>query len=175
MRPLPSLAAVLAVALLVAPSPTAARTKMAVGARALDFTRPSLAGRTVRLSSLRGHVVLLDFWATWCEPCKKELPLLSKLAPRWRQKGIEVVAVDVDDDAEAAKEFLRARDIHLVVVHDSNKKIANAYEPEKMPTSFAIDAAGVVRAINAGFEDGDEVKLEKQLVRLLATDEGAAD
>jgi thiol-disulfide isomerase/thioredoxin len=136
------------------------------GERARDFEQLTFAGKKLKLSSLKGKVVLLDFWASWCEPCKKELPVLAKMAPRLRQQGVEIVAVNIDDRRENAESFLRSHGVELTVVYDQGQKIVKDWEPPKMPTSFVIDRAGTVRAVNAGFESGDESKLEKQLTSL---------
>ena len=87
---------------LVLASVSVARAEVKAGQPAADFTGPTLSGSSLKLSSLRGKVVLVDFWASWCEPCKKELPLLDKLAPKLRAKGIEIVAVNIDDDKNKA-------------------------------------------------------------------------
>jgi peroxiredoxin len=138
------------------------------GEKSPDFSAPTLAGSSLRLSSLKGKVVLLDFWASWCEPCKKELPILSKMAPRLKAKGIEIVAVNIDEDRQKAVDFLRTHGLQLTVVADPGKAIVGRWEPPKMPSSFAIDKAGVVRAVNSGFEPGDEAKIEAQLTALAA-------
>ena len=147
--------------------PLSARAEVKPGQAAPDFDSATLNQRSLKLSSLRGKVVLLDFWASWCEPCKKELPLLSKLAPRLKQKGIEIVAVNIDDDRKNAEDFVRAKGIGLTVVTDGTKQIVGRWEPPKMPSSFVIDKGGVVRAVNGGFEPGDESKLEAQLLALV--------
>jgi cytochrome c biogenesis protein CcmG/thiol:disulfide interchange protein DsbE len=146
----------------------AARAEVSPGQAAPDFEAATLGHETLKLSSLRGKVVLLDFWASWCEPCKKELPLLSRLAPRLRARGIEIVAVNIDDDPGRAQAFLQQKNIHLTVVADAAKKIVGRWEPPKMPSSYVIDRAGVVRVVNGGFDAGDEAKLESQLVALVA-------
>jgi cytochrome c biogenesis protein CcmG, thiol:disulfide interchange protein DsbE len=127
------------------------------GDRARDFEQ---------LSKLRGKVVLVDFWASWCEPCKRELPILAKLAPRLKEKGVEIVAVNIDEKKDNAVQFLREHGVNLNVVYDKDHKIVGAWEPPKMPTSFVVDRSGVIRAINAGFDAGDEAKLEKQLTSI---------
>jgi peroxiredoxin len=146
---------------------SSARAEVKAGQRAADFSGATLAGTPLSLSSLRGKVVLVDFWASWCEPCKKELPLLDKLAPRLRKKGIEIVAVNIDDNKSNAAEFIKSHNLHLTVVPDTGKKIVGAYEPPKMPSSFVVDKAGVVRAVHGGFEPGDEQKLEAELTSLV--------
>jgi thiol-disulfide isomerase/thioredoxin len=147
--------------------PLSALAEVKPGQAAPDFDSTTLSQKSLKLSSLRGKVVLLDFWASWCEPCKKELPLLSKLAPRLKQKGIEIVAVNIDDDRKNAEDFVRQKGIGLTVVTDGTKQIVGRWEPPKMPSSFVIDKGGVVRAVNGGFEPGDESKLEAQLVALV--------
>src|SRR5690349_2151318 len=87
---------------------TTAFADLKSGDRARDFQAQTLKGDSVKLSQLRGKVVLLDFWASWCEPCKKELPILAKMAPGLRAKGVEIVAVNIDDKKQNAEEFLRS-------------------------------------------------------------------
>jgi peroxiredoxin len=152
----------LAFALVIA-AVSSARAEVKAGQPAADFAAATLAGSPLKLSSLRGKVVLVDFWASWCEPCKKELPLLDKLAPRLRAKGIEIVAVNIDDDKSHAVDFVKSHGLHLTVVADASKKIVGAWEPPKMPSSFVVDKSGVVRAVHGGFEPGDETKLEAEL------------
>jgi cytochrome c biogenesis protein CcmG, thiol:disulfide interchange protein DsbE len=143
------------------------RAEVRTGQPAADFQAATLAGAPLTLSSLRGKVVLVDFWASWCEPCKKELPLLDKLAPRLHARGVEIVAVNIDDDPSKASAFLRSHNLHLTVVSDAGKRIVDRWEPPKMPSSFVVDRAGVVRAVHGGFVPGDEAKLEAELTALV--------
>jgi thiol-disulfide isomerase/thioredoxin len=152
------MAAVLAV-------PLAARAEMKAG-DAADFEGRSLAGQRFSLTSLRGKVVLVDFWASWCEPCKKELPLLARLAPKLHAQGVEIVAVNIDDDQKNAERFVQEHGLQLTVVADKDKHIVGKFQPAKMPSSFAVDKQGTVRAVFAGFEPGDDAKLERQLLDL---------
>ncbi len=137
------------------------------GEKSPDFTAKTLSGQDLKLSALHGKVVLLDFWASWCEPCKKELPILSKMAPRLKAKGIEIVAVNIDDDKAKAAAFVKEKGINLTVVPDAGKQIVGKWEPPKMPSSFVVDKAGTVRAVHGGFEPGDEAKLEAELTALV--------
>ena len=138
------------------------------GDKPSDFEHRTLAGPKLKLSSLRGKVVLIDFWASWCEPCKKEVPLLAHLAERLRPMGIEIVTINIDDDVANAKAFLHEHGVTLTVIPDVDKSIVSAFEPPTMPSSYVIDPEGVVREVNKGFEAGDEKKIEKQLVALKA-------
>ena len=124
---------------------------------------------SMSLSSLRGKVVLLDFWASWCAPCQEELPMLDDLAVRLKGKGIEVVGLSIDENLADAEQFLqRKSDWSLTLGHDPEQKTADRFKPPKMPTSYVIDRNGVVRQMNAGFERADLEKIEAQLLELAA-------
>ena len=154
-----------------------------VGAR-VDKTRggqvrvgkplPSIVVRTVRgkivdLGSMKGKVVLLDIWASWCGPCKEEMPLLDEMAARLKDKGIAFVAVSIDEEKAAVESFLSARPgWTLTVAHDPQGKVPDLLQPPKMPTSYLIDGRGVLRYVNAGFERGDAKKIEDRLLALAA-------
>jgi thiol-disulfide isomerase/thioredoxin len=124
-------------------------------------------GKSVRLGDFQGKVMLLDVWASWCAPCKQELPMLDDMAARLRKKGIEIVAVSIDDSRDDAEEFLRSRPRWSIkVAHDPDGKLAGKLQPPKMPSSYLVDRDGVIRQVNAGFEHGDAQKLESRLVKL---------
>jgi cytochrome c biogenesis protein CcmG/thiol:disulfide interchange protein DsbE len=120
--------------------------------------------KEIRLSDLRGKVVLLDIWASWCVPCKDEMPVLDDLARRYERKGVEVLAVSIDEDRGAAEQFLKRRKRWaLTVGHDPAGALPDRLQPPKMPTSYLIDRQGILREVNAGFERGDGEKIEAQL------------
>jgi thiol-disulfide isomerase/thioredoxin len=132
-----------------------------------ELTLRPLRGSPIRLASLKGKVVLLDLWASWCPPCREELPLLDDLAQRLRGEGVEIIAVSVDEDRAAADEFLRLRPRwHLTLVHDPS--VAEALNPPTMPSSYVIDTRGRLHEVNAGFESGDIHRIEARL-RALAS------
>ena len=135
-----------------------------VGNNAPDITVDRLSGGTLSLSSMRGKVVLLDVWASWCGPCKQELPMLDQIAARLKRRGVEVVAVSVDQERDNVEKFLRSR-AHwsLTVAHDPNGAVADAFQPDKMPTSYVIDRTGVIRHVNSGFEPSDARDIEARL------------
>jgi cytochrome c biogenesis protein CcmG/thiol:disulfide interchange protein DsbE len=142
-----------------------------VGQPAPDSEFSVLRGTgTMSLSSLRGKVVLLDFWASWCAPCQEELPLLDDMAVRLKDKGIEVVGLSIDENPADAEQFLTRKSAwSLTLGHDPEQKTADHFKPPKMPTSYVIDRKGVVRQVNAGFERADMKKIEAQLLDLAAT------
>lgn len=141
-----------------------------VGQPAPDTEFVSLQGAgKLSLSSLRGKVVLLDFWASWCAPCKEELPLLDDMAVRLKNKDIEIVGLSIDDNQTDAEQFLASKSAwSLTLGHDPEQNTAGQFKPPKMPTSYVIDREGVVRQMNAGFERADMQKIEAQLLDLAA-------
>ncbi len=113
-----------------------------------DFELTGLDGKRVKLSSLRGKVVLLNFWATWCPPCVEEIPSLVALRGALKGKGFELVTVSVDEELPVLKAFLQKHLKHpadLPVLSDPQKRSAAAFGTEKFPETYLIDAQGVIR------------------------------
>jgi thiol-disulfide isomerase/thioredoxin len=138
-----------------------------VGQPAPDLVVERLDGKTLALSTLKGQVVLLDVWASWCVPCKQELPMLDAMAGRLRARGVVVLAVSIDQERANLNKFLAARPRWtLTIAHDDKGAIADTLQPDKMPTSYVIDRAGIVRYINSGFVPSDAPELEKRLADL---------
>ncbi len=132
------------------------------GQRAPDFSLAALKGGTTSLSSLKGKVVLIDFWAQWCEPCKKELPQLDKLAKEYAGKGVAVIAVNIDKNRDNAERMVKQLGVSLDVLLDPAGSVAGQYDLPKMPTSFVVDKKGIVRYVNEGFEGGQDVAKFRQ-------------
>ena len=139
-----------------------------VGEPAPDLTVSGFYDKKpIKLSSYRGKVVLLDLWASWCAPCRDEMPALDAMATRLRGKGIEILAVSIDEERNAAESFLKTRrKWSLTLAHDPAGTVPSRLNPPTMPTSYIIDAEGIVRHVNAGFVPGDAEKLEAQLLAL---------
>jgi cytochrome c biogenesis protein CcmG, thiol:disulfide interchange protein DsbE len=139
-----------------------------VGQEAPDAEFAALQGSgKIKLSSLRGKVVLLDFWASWCAPCQEELPLLDDMAARLKGKDIQIVGLSLDENKADAQRFLGQKSSwSLTLGHDPEQSVADQFKPPKMPTSYVIDRKGVVRQMNAGFERADAKKIEAQLLDL---------
>ena len=123
-----------------------------VGHAAPDFTTPALNGRTVRLSSLRGKVVLINFWATWCTACQAEMPAIEQVWDRYRGRGLDVIAVDFREGNKAAMQrFLSQVGAKFTAALDPDGKIADAYVVTfGLPTSVFVDRDGTVRVIHLG-------------------------
>jgi thiol-disulfide isomerase/thioredoxin len=138
-----------------------------VGTPAPELTVESLSGKPLALSNYRGKVVLLDVWASWCGPCKQEMPVLDDMARRLRSDGVEVLAVSVDQERANVMKFLRARPKWaLTIAHDPKGAIADLLAPEKMPTSYVIDREGIVRYVNSGFVPSDAREIERRLIEV---------
>lgn len=130
---------------------------------------PMNGGAPRRLASLRGKVVLLDIWAAWCAPCRDELPMLDDIAARMKDAGVEIVAVSIDEEKDKAQAFLASRPRwSLTLVHDPEGEVPRVLQPPKMPTSYVVDAQGVLRHVNAGFVPADAARIEAQLRALAA-------
>lgn len=136
-----------------------------VGAPLPPLKVDGLSGKTIDVGSYKGHVLLLDVWASWCGPCKQELPVLNEMARRLKADGIEILAVSVDQERANVDKFLRTQGGHwsLTVAHDPRGEIAELLQPDKMPTSYVVDRAGIVRYVNAGFVPEDAPGIERRL------------
>jgi peroxiredoxin len=121
-----------------------------IGGPAPEVALTDLQGREVHLSDFRGKVVLLNFWATWCKPCKEEMPAMQASYDKLRDKGFVVLAVNELEDTERVAEHIRTHHHTFPVVMDHNNKVANRYGVVGLPASFLIDPQGIVRERIAG-------------------------
>lgn len=144
------------------------------GDRAIDFKLKNLRGEDVTLGQFYGKVVLLDFWATWCAPCKEALPEYVRLVDRYGSEGFVVLAVNIDNELANTARFLRDKKLEIVPLWDGRKKVVSAYKVEKMPTSYLIDRQGIIRYVNEGYEDDDLSELEDHIRSLLRARQTAA-
>jgi|HubBroStandDraft_6_1064221.scaffolds.fasta_scaffold135644_5 cytochrome c biogenesis protein CcmG/thiol:disulfide interchange protein DsbE len=142
-----------------------------IGNPAPDFRVKAITGskETISLKELRGQVVLLDFWGTFCEPCKKSFPKLEELNRKYMGSGLRVVGIseDEEDDKDKIPGFGDTYGAKFSLAWDGDKAIARRYKPETMPSSFIIDQNGVVRFAHVGFHDGEELEIDKEIRDLL--------
>jgi len=158
----------LAMAVLAIASTGAAAALPPVGKAAPDFAAKSDSGRNVRLSELRGQVVLINFWASWCSPCRQELPLLNKIYTQYRSAGFMLLAVNVDDNRRDADAMLKRLNLRFPTLFDGGgKSVAKLYGVDTMPATLVIDRDGRVRFVHRGYYDGYERKYEQQVRELL--------
>jgi peroxiredoxin len=145
----------------------AAKAKAAPNAPAPDFTLRQIDGPNLRLGEQRGRVVMVNFWATWCGPCRIELPHLDKLHTKYRNSGFMLLGVNIDDDPNAAKALAAKLGLKFPVLFDSEKKVVAAYDLNAMPATVLIDRDGKVRHLHRGYKDGVEQLYEQQVRALL--------
>lgn len=129
-----------------------------IGSAAPDFTVRD-SDRTVTLSQLKGQVVVLNFWATWCPPCIEEMPSLVQMQQRMKPKGVTVLAVNVDVDENSYRRFLRDHNVNLLSVRDADQKSNGLYGTFKFPETYVIDRNGVMRRKFIGPVDWTEPEI----------------
>ncbi|MDH3728888.1 MAG: TlpA family protein disulfide reductase [Myxococcales bacterium] len=133
---------------------------------------PDQAGKSVDLGKLEGKVVLIDFWASWCGPCKQEMPVLEALHKKYESQGLVVVGVNIDNSDKKMNNFLKATPVTFRQVRDKKLQIASRYEPSTMPSSYFIGRDGKIRHVHEGFRKNDAGKLEARIKELLAESRG---
>jgi peroxiredoxin len=137
------------------------------GQKAPDFTLTTLDGKKVQLSRLKGKVVLLDFWASWCGPCRRSMPHLQETYSQYKDKGLVVVGINVDKEQGKAKEFLSGLTVAYPLALDPTSKVLGSYQVMQMPTAFLIDKKGVIRHKIVGFSDNIAKTTSAQIEELL--------
>ncbi len=138
-----------------------------VGGPAPDFALESRSGETVALSDLRGDVVLINFWATWCPPCRQEMPLLDEIYGRYESLGFTLLGVNVEQNSQLADRFLADVPVSFPILLDPLEQVSGLYRVPAMPTTVIIDRQGTVRYIHYGFRPGDEQTVQNEVRRLL--------
>ncbi len=137
------------------------------------FERPGLGhGKILRSDYFRGKVLYLDFWASWCGPCRVSLPAMNTLYREFGSEGFEVVAVNVDKNVADAQSFLKQHPVAYYVVTDDGS-LPRIFGVKGMPTAYLIDRSGKIRRVHEGFRPGDDERLRKQIRHLLNENKGA--
>jgi peroxiredoxin len=135
--------------------------------KAPNFTLKSNSGKNVKLSELRGQVVLLNFWASWCGPCRQEMPLLEKLHKRYSALGFTVLGVNVEEDPRKAKTLLKDISVSFPILFDTSNKVSKQYKVSAMPSTIMIDRDGNMRYLHKGYKPGDEAQYKKWVKQLI--------
>ena len=132
-----------------------------------DFTLASKDGGNVRLQEQLGNVVLINFWASWCGPCREELPYLEELQQEYADLGFTILAVNVDEDPAKADILLNDIPVSFPVLFDVNDDVSKLYKVKAMPTTVIVDRDGNQRLLHHGYKSGDEVKYKQAVKALL--------
>lgn len=159
---------ILSAALLAVITYNAPANATEVGQVAPAFTLPSVPqDKPTALKQFAGKVVYVDFWASWCAPCRVSFPELNKLYTKLNAQGFEVIAINLDEDKTNAEKFLNDIPVNFTVLRDSTGEWADQFVVESMPTSFIVDRNGVVQQIHHGFTTADVPELEQKITALL--------
>lgn len=123
-----------------------------------DFALPARDGGELRLSELRGQVVMINFWATWCGPCRQEMPLLEQLQVKYEPLGFTLLGVNVEPDSAAAVNWLKGVPVTFPILFDTRNAVAESFGVQGMPSSVFVDREGRVRYVHRGYKSGDEAQ-----------------
>jgi peroxiredoxin len=139
----------------------------AIGEKAPDFTLRSSLGKNLRLSEYRGQVVMINFWATWCGPCRQELPQLNRLYVQYQRAGFVLLGLNIDDNPKSAQQLVDQLSLGFPVLFDPKKQVSSRYDVDAMPSTLLIDRGGVVRYLHRGYRSGVENEYEAKVRELL--------
>ena len=135
---------------------------LSTGSQAAEINLPDLKGKNLSLSSLKGKVVLIDFWASWCVPCRKTIPSLKKVYSQYKEKGFEIYGISLDTEADSWKDAVKHDGITWLQVLDANGETAGVWNVNYIPNTFLLDKTGKIVAVNP-----TEEELQKHLQELL--------
>jgi len=146
---------------------TGTATAKEMNEKAKDFTLPSRSGENVRLAELQGEVVLVNFWASWCGPCRKELPKLEEMHQKYKDLGVTILGINIDETRELSQKLLKDVEVNFPVLYDHDSEVAEPYNIQAMPSTFIIDKSGNFRYLHLGYQDGYELAYEEQIKKLM--------
>jgi thiol-disulfide isomerase/thioredoxin len=131
------------------------------------FQLKSMAGTDVSLAQYKGQVVMINFWATWCGPCRQEMPLLEQLHKKYKPMGFTLLGVNVEPDSSLAADWLKATPVTFPILFDTRSEVSKLYQVAGMPSTVIIDRKGNVRWLHRGYKPGDENKYLDQIRALV--------
>ena len=132
-----------------------------------DFTLKSLGGENLKLSEMAGNVVLINFWASWCGPCREEMPLLNALHNKYEPLGFTVWGVNVEENSANAQGFLNDFPVDFPILLDDTNKVSRQFKVIAMPTTVVVDRDGNMRYLHQGYKSGDEARYRKMVKKLV--------
>nr|WP_246125015.1 TlpA disulfide reductase family protein [Exilibacterium tricleocarpae] len=146
--------------------PVQASSEKLTGA-APDFTLKTRGGPNTRLKELRGEVVMINFWASWCGPCRQEMPILDDLYKRYSRAGFTILGVNVEADTREADRYLKEVNVSFPILYDTQSKVSKMFDVDAMPTTVMVDRNGNMRYLHRGYKPGYEVDYRKQIKELI--------
>lgn len=153
--------------LLVAAFLSAPALAVAPAGPAPKFQLASMAGKPVSLDQYKGQVVMLNFWASWCGPCRAEMPILEKLHAKYKPMGFTMIGVNVEPDSAEAAKWLKATPVTFPILFDTKSEVSKLYSVQSMPSTVIIDRKGNLRWLHRGYKPGDENEYLNQIRALV--------
>lgn len=132
-----------------------------------DFTLKSQGGSNYKLSELRGEVVMINFWASWCGPCRQEMPYLEELYARYKDMGFTILGVNIEEDSSKAQSLLKDIPVSFPVLFDTQNEVSRLYQVSAMPSTVMIDRDGNMRYLHRGYKPGYEQDYQEQIRTLI--------
>ena len=132
-----------------------------------DFTLPLAGKKKLKLSQLQGNVVMINFWASWCGPCREEMPLIEELFQKYKKLGFIVYGVNVDANPQDAQALLKETGVSFPVGYDTKNRVSQLYNVDSMPSTVMVDRKGNMRFLHRGYKPGYEKDYEKQIRQLI--------
>jgi peroxiredoxin len=145
----------------------ASAADIAPGVQAPGFQLQSSANTNLSLSDLKGQVVLINFWASWCGPCRQEMPVLEQLYRKYKSAGFTLLGVNVEPKAADAEGFLKSTPVSFPILFDPDSKVSRLYEVSGMPSTVILDRSGKVRYVHHGYKPGEESEYLDQIRTLV--------
>ena len=132
-----------------------------------QFTLNARGGKAVNLAQYKGQVVMINFWATWCGPCRQEMPLLETIYKKYNKMGFTLLGVNVEPDSKPAEDWLKATPVSFPILFDTKSEVSKMYEVSGMPSTIIVDRKGNVRVIHHGYKPGDENEYQDSIRKLV--------
>jgi thiol-disulfide isomerase/thioredoxin len=132
-----------------------------------QFTLEARGGSKISLTQYKGQVVMLNFWASWCGPCRQEMPLLENIYKKYGKMGFTLIGVNVEPDSKAAEGFLKQTPVSFPVIYDKDSTVSKAYDVSGMPSTVIIDRKGNIRVLHRGYKPGDENEYQDSIRTLV--------
>jgi thiol-disulfide isomerase/thioredoxin len=162
MNTMKTLRTLLLTGLLVAPA-----LAVAPAGPAPKFQLTSMAGKPISLDQLKGQVVMINFWASWCGPCREEMPVLEKLYTKYKPMGFTMIGVNVEPDSKLAAEWLKATPVTFPILFDTKSEVSKLYQVSSMPSTVIVDRKGNLRWMHRGYKAGAENEYLDQIRALV--------
>jgi thiol-disulfide isomerase/thioredoxin len=134
----------------------------------LSSAQPAIAAPPPELGTIEGKVIWVDFWASWCAPCRRSFPWMNQMQARYGTRGLQIIAINLDSDRDAADEFLSDNPARFQVKFDPEGHLARTYDVQAMPSSYLLDASGNVLQSHFGFKQADTPEYEADIKAALA-------